>query len=332
MSTIYRYTTPVPKDGATGTVAAVYAQIREDFLLADGPLMTLSRAPEILAPTWALLREAEIAGPVSRADREVVAVAVSAANDCPFCLDAHTALGHSVGEHSAVESLHGGGRPSDPALAALADWAAASARPGERLPAAPFPAEHAPVFVGTALATHFITRIVSSLLEERVGPGVHRSKAVRRLMGRFVRKSAPIPPGRSLDLLPEVSREAPAWAGTGPVGTAYTALSEAVDGADLSEAVRVRIREETAAWDGTPPPVYSTWPEEALAGLSERDRANAGLALRAAVTPYRISDDHVGQWRRFGGDDADLIRVVAFGALAGTERMRASLEARTAKA
>ena len=92
MPTPYRYTAPVPRQEATGLVAATYAQIAAEFILTDGPLMSLSPAPELLAATWALMREAQIAGDVPRRDREIVATAVSVANSCRFCIDAHTAL------------------------------------------------------------------------------------------------------------------------------------------------------------------------------------------------------------------------------------------------
>ncbi|MEK8106165.1 hypothetical protein NKG94_15125 [Micromonospora sp. M12] len=47
---------------ATGRTAAVYQQMRDEFL---GPLPTfqaLSAVPDVLAATWALMREALLAG------------------------------------------------------------------------------------------------------------------------------------------------------------------------------------------------------------------------------------------------------------------------------
>ncbi|WP_160050694.1 MULTISPECIES: carboxymuconolactone decarboxylase family protein [unclassified Nocardiopsis] len=329
MASIYRYTTPVTPREATGPVAAAYTQIREEFLLADGPLMTLSRVPSLLVAVWALLREAELAGPASRADRELVAAAVSAANRCPFCVDAHTTLGHAAGEHTAAEAVRAGRSPRDPARAALADWAAATAAPGE-LPPAPFPAEHTAAFVGTALVTHFINRVVTSLLEERLLPAnAQNSRLVRRALGRAVRRGPgdSVAPGRSLSLLPPVRGPVPAWARQSPVGTAYTALREAVEALPLPGAVRARVRAVVAGGDLTPPPLAGAWPEEHLEGLQGTERAAARLALCAALAPHRVSDAHVEHWRAGGGTDADLVGLIALGAFTATDRVRSALEA-----
>ena len=76
----YRFFTPPKASTATGLTAEVHRQLREDFL---GPLPTfqaLSAAPEVMAATWALMREALLAGDADRVEREVVASAVSRAN------------------------------------------------------------------------------------------------------------------------------------------------------------------------------------------------------------------------------------------------------------
>jgi AhpD family alkylhydroperoxidase len=100
MPTPFRYVSPVPTKRATGQVAGVYAQLAADFGLARMPLfMTLSPAPGVLAATWALLRESLLAGHAPRTGKEVVATAVSLANRCPFCVDAHTVLLHATGAH-----------------------------------------------------------------------------------------------------------------------------------------------------------------------------------------------------------------------------------------
>ncbi|MFI7633991.1 hypothetical protein [Nonomuraea sp. NPDC049400] len=54
----FRYVTPVEAQGATGRVARIYAQLADDFGMARMPVfLTLSPAAEVLAATWAMLRE-----------------------------------------------------------------------------------------------------------------------------------------------------------------------------------------------------------------------------------------------------------------------------------
>ncbi|MFI9596115.1 carboxymuconolactone decarboxylase family protein [Nonomuraea sp. NPDC052265] len=99
----FRHVVPVPRRSATGRVAEVYAQSTADF--GQAAFMMLSPAPELHAAAWAMLRESELAGLAPRTDKEVVAVAVSQANGCRFCIDAHTILIHALGEHQLAEDL-----------------------------------------------------------------------------------------------------------------------------------------------------------------------------------------------------------------------------------
>ncbi|MFG3051729.1 DNA-binding protein [Kitasatospora sp. NPDC048239] len=345
----YRHTTPVPQKSATGQVAAVYTQMKADFLLADGPLMSLSPAPEVLAATWALLREAEIVGTAARADKEAVASTVSLANRCPFCTEAHALLAHGAGAHELAEAARAGRAPADRRRAALLDWAAATRSPGTPFPSTPpFPPAQTPEFVGTALVTHFINRMVTSLLDEEalLPSAVRRSQYVRRAaaltIGSAARRNPA--PGAGLAVLagPPPVGPPPAWAGEGPIGTAYLALrAAATAGGELLDAgARAAVVGAVADWDGGHPQLGGDPTGAAVAGLPELDRPGARLALLAALAPYRITDGDVAAWRaaqarRAGqaglgggadgggtdGGDGALTRLLAFGAMAAVLRV-----------
>ncbi|MFF7453927.1 DNA-binding protein [Kitasatospora sp. NPDC008115] len=332
MPTPYRFTTPVRPRAATGRVAAVYAQVERDFLLADGPLMSLSPAPEVLAATWALLREAEIVGAAGRAEKEAVASAVSLANRCPFCTEAHALLVRGAGDHGLAEAARAGRTPEDLRHAALLAWAAATRSPGDpALAAPPFTADRAPEFLGTALATHFINRMVTSLLDEdELLPGaVRRSATARRAAALTVTRAArrSPEPGAGLAVLaaPAPAGSVPAWAGGSPVGEAYGALRAvaAAGGELLGAAARAAVLEAVAAWDGGHPPLGGAPAAVALADVPPAERPGARLALLAALAPYRITDADVAAWRTGGGGggDGELTRVLAFGAIAATARV-----------
>jgi alkylhydroperoxidase family enzyme len=92
----YRFFTPAPAKAATGLTAEVYRQLRAEYLGPVPTFQALSAAPEVMAATWALMREALLAGDASRVERELVASAVSRVNRCRFCVDAHLLL-HAVG-------------------------------------------------------------------------------------------------------------------------------------------------------------------------------------------------------------------------------------------
>jgi AhpD family alkylhydroperoxidase len=328
MPTPFRYTEPLPAKSATGTVAEVYAQIALDFGIAEPvTFAVLSCAPELLAPTWALMRESLIAGAGSRTGKELVALGVSLANKCPFCVDAHTVLLHATGDHALAERLARGEQPHHEEHARLLAWGQHTRVPGSALAPYPFPREHAPAYLGTALTFHFINRIASALLTENLLPaGAQRFRAVRSLTGRAlartVRRSARS--GTALALLDRIDPgEAPAWAGGTPVGLAYAALLRAaMSGAGLLDTDDHHIVEQTLQdWDGTHPPLT-------LAGFPDRrERPAARLALLAALAPYRITDEDVAAWRRPEHTDHCLVHLVAYGAFMAVDRIESSFSA-----
>ncbi|TMS00492.1 carboxymuconolactone decarboxylase family protein [Nonomuraea basaltis] len=313
----FRYVTPVPPQAATGRVAQVYAQLAEDFGMARmAVFLTLSPSAEVLAATWAMLRESLLSGNAARAGKEVVALGVSMANKCPFCVAAHTTLLHATGDHRLAETIAAGGTPSDPAHARLLAWA--KERGGI---AGPFEARHAPEYIGTALIFHFINRMASALLTDNLLPGnLQKSRLVRsvggRVMARAVRRR--LPPGASLPLIADLpgSPES-AWAAGTPIAPAYAALRAVAGdgGALLGDTARAAVTDTVAAWDGEHPPMGNAW----LGGLPEEDRPGARLALLAALAPYRVTDADVAAWRGSRTDE-DLVRLCAFGAITATER------------
>lgn len=328
MSTPFRHTEPLPPRSATGTVADVYAQIALDFGIAEpSTFVVLSSAPALLAPTWALLRESLIAGAGGRTGKELVALGVSLANRCPFCVNAHTVLLHATGDHALAERVARGERPESEEHARLLAWGRHTRVPGAALEPYPFPREHAPAYLGTALTFHFINRIASALLTENLLPaGAQRFRAVRSLAGRALSRAVrrPARPGESLALLGHIDPgEAPAWAGGTPVGLAYAALLRAaMAGAGLLDADDHDLMEAVLQdWDGTHPPLT-------LDGFPDRrERPGARLALLAALAPYRITDEDVAAWRRPEHTDHCLVHLVAYGAFTAVDRIESALSA-----
>ncbi|MEV4460643.1 carboxymuconolactone decarboxylase family protein [Microbispora sp. NPDC049633] len=344
MPTPYRYVTPVPREAATGRVAEVYDQIARDFGMARMPLfMTLSPAPDVLAPTWAVLRESLLAGQAPRAAKEVVAAGISLANKCPFCVDAHAMLLHATGEHRLAENVARGETPSDPEHARLFAWATGTATAGQ---APPCPPDQAAEYVGTALAFHFINRMVSSLLTADLLPaGLQRSRLVRNLGGRALSRTVRrrLPQGEALPLLRGLpSGRVPAWGVGTPAGTAFAALhATAGEGAALLGGTAGRVVVEVvASWDGAHPVLsggalsggaLSGGPSGPLAEVAPAERPAARLALLAALAPYRVTDADVAAWREAGGgrSDADLVRLLALGAIIAVWRIEAALAVAT---
>ncbi|MHC3468785.1 carboxymuconolactone decarboxylase family protein [Streptomyces sp. 7R007] len=330
MPTPFRFTAPEPPQAATGRVAEVYEQLARDFGIDRAPtFVVLSSAPDILAPAWALTRESLIAGAGSRTGKELAAYGVSLANQCPFCVDAHTVLLHATGDHALAERLARGEAPEDEEHARVLAWGRHTRVPGAGLMPYPFPREHAPAYIGTALCFHFVNRIVSALLTERLLPGnAQRWRPVRSLAGRTLARTVqrPVVPGASLALLDDPA-PGPAWAAGTTVGPAYAALRSATaSGAGLLDADdEALVREALWDWDGSHPPL--AWP-----GLPDRrERPAARLALLAALAPYRITEDDVAAWRRPEHTDGQLVRLVAYGAFAAVDRVESAFSLHAAR-
>ncbi|WP_405883865.1 carboxymuconolactone decarboxylase family protein [Streptomyces sp. NBC_01136] len=324
MPSPFRYTAPPPPKSAAGPAAAVYAQLADDFGTERAvTFVVLSSAPEIMAPAWALMRESLIAGEGSRTGKELAALGVSVANRCPFCVGAHTMLLHATGDHRLAETVARGESPADEEHARVLAWGEATRTPGApELTPYPFPVSHAPAYLGTALSFHFINRVVSALLTERLLPGnAERFRAVRSLAGRSVARTVrrrPAP-GAGLALLDRPG-PGPDWARGTTVGPAYAALrAAATAGAGLlDEADRILVRKTLRGWNGAHPPLG--WD-----GLPDRSRPGARLALLAALAPYRITDEDVTAWREPHHTDACLVRLVAYGAFAAVDRIESAL-------
>ncbi|MEU4681143.1 carboxymuconolactone decarboxylase family protein [Micromonospora sp. NPDC023737] len=322
----YRFFTPVPAKAATGLTAEVYRQLRDEFLGPAPTFQALSAVPQVLAAAWALMREALLAGDTSRVDRELVASVVSRANRCRFCVDAHVMLLHALGEHELAEVVARGGTPPDPRQAALAAWAEASRTPE----AADWASPYRPEVTGTALAFHFINRIVSALLDPDLLPGgLQRSPMVRSVGGRLYARTArePKEPGRSLPLLDTNTTAPPAWAGEGPVGIAYASLRNAATrGGDLLGEVARRTVTATVRWeDGRHPARPAEWAADLIRDLPGTDRVGTRIALLAAFAPSAIREGDVALWRLSHPDDADLVRLVAYGAITATDHVAQTL-------
>lgn len=332
MSSKTRHITPVSRKAATGGIAAVYDQTAKE--LGATAFEMLSPAPDVMVATWSLARESLVAGQVPRINKEIVATAVSVANDCPFCVDAHAIFMHAAGEHGLAEALRNGETLDDPEHAALAAWATATrSSDAPELASPPYRRDEAAEYIGTALAFHFINRMMSVLQRPSALPGnLQRSKTVRRLGGIVFARAVNgrHATGTSLSLLGDLPSAAPPdWAGDKPMGAAYAALlAAATAGPDkLSDAARTAVVESVTRWDGQHPPVVGGWWEEPMADLQPGDRPAAKLALLAAMAPYRVADADIAAWRRIDPEDSSLVRLLAFGAMTAVQRAEAAIVA-----
>lgn len=94
---------------ATAEVAAIYADIRQTFGLPVVPAMfrAMAHHPAYLQASWQRVKIIMGQGLIDRRTKEMIAAAVSAANGCDYCVQAHTAAlrGMGCGDAELVELM-----------------------------------------------------------------------------------------------------------------------------------------------------------------------------------------------------------------------------------
>jgi AhpD family alkylhydroperoxidase len=101
---------PLDESEAKGTVAAIFADIKQTKKIDFVPAIwrTLATNPVQLEVVWTSLKalmHPEATGLKSRLDpttREIIALAVSATNACPYCINSHTSALRKQGVDQAT--------------------------------------------------------------------------------------------------------------------------------------------------------------------------------------------------------------------------------------
>lgn len=312
-------------------VKDVYAQMRRDFFVAS-PFMLHVAVPELLAGTWSLVRESLFTGEVDRGEKEILAWAISRANQCPFCVGAH---------HAAVRAA----RAEDEGLEA---WAMATAGAEDSpQPVAPFAgasAENKAEYFATVVAFHYLNRMVSVFLDPKMMPvpdvmDPMADVMAQFMMGGMIAKGTRNTPGESLSLLPSFDDNLawrPAWAEAKPsiagALAGWSALTEGEARARLDLALLSVVEEALEA--PTPDALATADLVQEAGQLEMRLRAPAELALVTARAPYRVDAPRVQAVLDAGLQPDQLLALVAWAAARSArqagERAAGSLESATA--
>ncbi|MCR6483527.1 carboxymuconolactone decarboxylase family protein [Amycolatopsis sp. OK19-0408] len=328
-----RYVEAVRPRRARGLVRDVYRQLERDFGMLAPPVALHSAAPEALAAAWVLLRESLVAGGLtSRAEREVVASAVSAANACPYCVEVHGMALGALGEAGAAAAIGTGelAAITDPGTRALAAW---SRGEGPLPPAVSRGA--AAELAAVAVAFHYLNRVVSlflgpSPLPDQV-PAAAREPA-KAVLGFFLKPGEPPVAGKSSALLPPAATDGPGWATPGGVlADAFARVAAAFEAAGervLAPRVRDLVRRELKAWDGRPPGLGRAWATEAVAELPEAERAAGRFAVLVAKAAYQVDADVVAAVRREWSDDRALVEAASWVAFTAAAELGGRLPVR----
>ncbi len=93
----------VTEDAAEGVVKEVFDDIKASRGLERVPTFwrAIAHQPEYLRHEWEKLKAIMSTGTIDRKVKEMIAVAVSATNNCDYCLESHTAMLRGLGATDA---------------------------------------------------------------------------------------------------------------------------------------------------------------------------------------------------------------------------------------
>ncbi|MCP4164747.1 MAG: alkylhydroperoxidase [Chloroflexi bacterium] len=245
-----KYIQPISPAATTGLLAQTYPQIKRDFGALVEPFALHAPAPRLLAGVWMATRETELVGGVRRELKEAVAATVSRLNHCTYCADAHTMMLHATSAHDVAAAISRGqeGRIQDAGVRQIIAWANATRSPGDPLlQTPPFSQAEAPEIIGTAVAFHYINRMVDIFLDATPLPSNRgwTKGPLKRVAGWYFSRAArrAKPAGSSLALLPAADLPLDlGWAAPSPTVAAAFARWAAVVEMAAREALPTRVR------------------------------------------------------------------------------------------
>ncbi len=283
-----------------------------------------------------MTRESLVAGGLDRSKREAIAAATAQINECPYCVDVHTTMLHGSGESRLAKTMlkgddvdHGdGGWPR------LIEWAKATSTPSaEVLREPPFSPEDAPQMIGTAVAFHYINRMVNVFLEDSPLPLPSILRRLKGTAGRFAGwafgrrlMGISVEPGNAAFSVLEATLPSEfEWAKSNPsvadAFATFAAVAEEAGRQALPEEVRRVVIEEVGKWTGTQPPFGRQWIDDPIATLTPTQRPAATLALLTALASYRVGDAEIAAFRKESPDDASLVGATAWASYVAVRRI-----------
>lgn len=301
----------------------IYKQIRKDFGLVGDIFKMHSSSPLLLAAVWAGLRETQLIGAIPRDVKEAIAVAVSKLNQCPFCVDAHSAMLIAAGNKDVAKKINDNTvhEITDIHMRSIIEWTLATRSPGSSLLIErPFSERYAPEIIGTVVMNNYINKMMDVLLDQSFIPKNHSLRdAIFKFSAvylRFtVRRSKQ--PGESLQFLPEAPLpKSLGWARSNPViRRAFACLAAAANAAGesvMDDRARDAVHAYLNNWDGKDPGISRKWVEQAVESLSGPSRIAAKLALLTAIAPYQVDEDLVQSFRSIYPEDIQLLHVLSW--------------------
>ncbi|UCH90675.1 MAG: hypothetical protein JSU60_06080 [Nitrospirota bacterium] len=326
--TMRKFFHPSSLTGAQGLIKEVMLQSQRDFFI-NGTITSHAACPPLMAGMWMGGREIALTNYHLPAWlKKAMGAALSEVNKCPYCEDFLLSLTHGAKKNNVANSLRKNEMDSinDEATLQRLQWTKASiTRNAAELDDPPFRPEELPEALGTLIVFNYTNKISDFTLNGSPVPSSLRSGALK-FFGMELQESSALEleHGASLDLLPKATLpEEFHWAASNTLVAESLSrwnhvVEEEIDHA-LSEEAQQIIRNNLSRWQGGQTPLSRKWVEEEVQDLQGEERDKARLVLLIAKASYQIDDGVIEQVVHHRVNEADLVRLGAWGAFLGAK-------------
>lgn len=313
-----KFLTPIKYSDSTGDIRRIYDEISYDYVLG-APFTLHASNPKIMAGMWSLVRESLIVnGKVNRITKEAIAGGVSISNQCPYCHEAHIKMsGGKIGKEHAT----------------LFEWSKSHYTGNSLIQNPPFTIIESPEIIGTALAFHYVNRMVSVFVTEYPLPLPRFLHWLKPIISSFFKMTAGVNitgvmaiPGISLERLAPipVSKEF-SWAESNPhIKNSFSGFDELINRIG-KEVIPLRVKTTLsnymAEWTGENQGFGNKWIDDVTKDLEHSEKIIAQFLLRIATEPYKITEAHINEIKKVGLGDSELIAIASWGSWQATKKI-----------
>lgn len=331
-----QYITYVSPSKATGTVADVYRKANSEFGFAADPIVLHSHIPELLELFYDTGREVLlVSDKVPRLAKESMVATISTANQCPYCVDAHSIIVNSIDDKSATDAIESGNIDSikDERLRALVYWASRNRDPAaDIIQQPPFSSEEAPEVIGTVIYFHYINRMVNVFVKDsQVPSGIMRGmfkQLGKKMMEPF--STQYIPRGETIEGNGRLPAELHWTVGNPPIAQRFMKFNTFIQELGrqyLPDDVRALLQQKLQSWEGEQMPMDHAWIHNLTRHLKAEHIPPAKTVLLTALASYRVNEKVISGFRQFDPADEAVLSSASWAAWMASMRIATWLAA-----
>ncbi len=317
------YINSIKPSQATGTVKEVYGQLKSEMGDVVEPISLHALTPDLLKGIWGILRETVVVeDKVKRTVKEAVGAAVSASNDCPYCVDAHTIMILGLKDKVVANAILKK-KPDiipDESTRKIVDWSFETRNfDSEIIKNPPFSKEKAPEIIGTAVFFHYLNRMVTIFLGPTILPmnvsflkGVMKAMAAKMFSGVLQKEKKPGEVKGDMVVSPDFP-----WSTNSSRISYMFSYFQHVLGSfsekNIPEEVQAFMKVQIENWNGEDMPNSNEKLDLIMSNLSEENHLMAKMLYLTAFSPHRLRHHHFEDFKlSYAASDDYLLSMLAW--------------------